>query len=110
MAVNTVAPSTDSGRESTLRPPSAKASEAIFGGLSRIFYTRSLSECSSHHGPEMEALRIKIDNLEQEVEWLTVENRKLRGDHPGASERLDREMELQRTKNEPHGGAGATVS
>jgi chromosome segregation ATPase len=48
----------------------------------------------------MEALRIKIDNLEREVERLTVENRKLREDDPGASERLDREAELQRTKND----------
>ena len=43
----------------------------------------------------MEALRIKIDNLEREVERVTVENRKLREDDPGASERLDREAELQ---------------
>ena len=95
MAVNTVAPSTDSGQESALRPPSAKASDATFAGLSGIFYTRSSSECSLRHGLEMEALRIKIDNLEQEVE-----NHKLRGDYPGASERLDRETELQRTKND----------
>ena len=37
-------------------------------------------------GPEMEALRIKIDNLEREVEQLTVENCKLREDDLGASE------------------------
>ena len=43
----------------------------------------------------MEALRIKIDNVEREVERVTVENRKLREDDPGASERLDREAELQ---------------
>ena len=100
MAVSTVAPSTDSGRESALRPPSAKASDTTFGGLSWIFYTRSSSECSSRHGPEMEALRLKIDNLEREVERLTVEDSKLREDYPGASERLDREAELQKTKND----------
>ena len=45
-------------------------------------------------------LRLKIDNLEREVERLTVEDSKLREDYPGASERLDREAELQKTKND----------
>lgn len=46
----------------------------------------------------MEALRTKIDGLQWEVHWLGAENRKLREDNPGASERIDREAELEKTK------------
>ena len=46
----------------------------------------------------MEALRTKIDGLQWEVHRLGAENRKLREDNPGASERIDREAELEKTK------------
>ena len=48
----------------------------------------------------MEALRTRIDGLQWEVQRLTTENRKLREEHPGTSELLDRKAELETTKSD----------
>ena len=48
----------------------------------------------------MEALRTRIDGLEWEVQQLMTENRKLREEHPGTSELIDREAELETTKSD----------
>ena len=44
----------------------------------------------------MEALRTQLDNLQWEIQHLQVENRKLREDHPNATELVDREAEVER--------------
>ena len=43
----------------------------------------------------MEALKLKLQNLEWELNNLDTENRKLRSDNPNLGERIDLERELK---------------
>ena len=51
-------------------------------------------------GAAMEALRTKIDGLQWEVQRLSTENRRLKEDHSGLSDLIDREEELESTKGD----------
>ena len=48
----------------------------------------------------MEALQLKVDNLQWEVSRLDRENQKLREEHPGRGERADLETELERAQED----------
>ena len=48
----------------------------------------------------MDALRTKMDNLQWEINRLDAENRRLRSENPDASDRVDRETELEQARTD----------
>ncbi len=74
----------------------------IWGLVKKI----SSLECQlSDHMSGMEALQLKIDGLQWEMNRLDAENKNLRDEHPEVKERIDLATELEKAQEEVAGMA-----